>query len=577
MADDIMTLKFESVKNMDSLSDRHQVIEESLLRIPFFSSLPHQTLSAIAAKLKKIHFEHGEVVFAENSLGDTMYLIESGQVEVSVNTGAGQHEKVINYLGPGNFFGEMALLLDQRRSATVTVTLDADFWALRKADLDELLVDHPEIALQITQELSRRLSDVMADVKKRPGYSLVAVLGDGAWQLAESIYKLTRQRVVLLDVTGRNLVSQIDSNFQSEDLVILEAMTDLSSDTLAETLSILMDGYNWVLMALPLDQSEINAKALRLAKATVLLNTAEQDWMTAWSSGPVFACDLSEEEIGRLARRITDRMIGLALSSGGARGIAHVGVLQVLKEANIPLDIIAGTSAGSLFGGLYVSGRPLDEVADFAQNLVRLIDLKSGLWDPRVSLPWNGLIKGNATLRYLSRQFNNATFADTKIPFYVVAADVVSGEEVVFEQGYLAEAVRASIGIIGIFSPYHCNGHFLIDGGAVNPVPANILAEKGANIIIASSVIPPVEKGWLLGQAMTDRRGSLSFLNVLGNMMAIMEREIIKTRMNPVDILIQPRVETYTSMDYDKAEDFIQLGREAAERELPLLQKLLNN
>jgi NTE family protein len=576
MADDIMTLKFESAKNMDSLSDRHQVIEESLLRIPFFSSLPHQALSAIAAKLKKVHFEHGEIVFAENSLGDSMYLIESGQVEVSVNTGASQ-EKVINYLGPGNFFGEMALLLDQRRSATVTVTLDADFWALRKADLDELLVDHPEIALQITREVSRRLSDVMANVKKRPGYSLVAVLGDGAWRLAESIYRLTHQRIVLLDVTRRNLASQIGFDFQSEDLVILEAMADLSSDTLAETLSILMDGYNWVLMALPPGYNEINAKALRLAKATVLLNTAQEDWMTVWASGPVFYCDLSEEEIGRLTRRITDRVIGLALSSGGARGIAHVGVLQVLKEANIPIDIIAGTSAGSLFGGLYVSGKPLDEIANFARNLVKLIDFKSGLWDPKLGLPWNGLIKGNATLKYLSKQFNDTTFADTKIPFYVVAADVVSGEEVVFEQGYLAEAVRASIGIIGIFSPYHCNGHFLIDGGAVNPVPANILAEKGANIIIASSVIPPVEKGWLLGQTMTDRRESLSFFHVLGNMMAIMEREIIKTRMNPVDILIQPRVETYTSMDYDKAEDFIQLGREAAERELPLLQKLLHN
>ena len=167
---------------MDSASNQLYTIEESLQRIPFFSSLSTDTLSAIAARLQKRRFEHGQVIFTENSLGHTMYLIESGQVQVSVAQGEGQPEKIINYLGPGNFFGEMALLLNQRRSATLTVTLDAELWALRKTDLDELLVDHPEIAVQITRELSRRLSDVVTDVKKRVGHGLVAVSGDGAWR-----------------------------------------------------------------------------------------------------------------------------------------------------------------------------------------------------------------------------------------------------------------------------------------------------------------------------------------------------------------------------------------------------------
>jgi len=561
---------------MDTSSNPHYPIEESLLLIPFFRALSEQALAAIAARLKKARFGHGEVIFTENSLGDTMYLIESGQVKVSVNAEAGQQEKIISYLGPGNFFGEMALLLNQRRSATITVTLDAELWALYKADLDELLIEYPEIALQITRELSRRLTHAMTDIKKRPGYSLVAVLGDGAWQLAEEIHRLTQQRVILLDMTGRKLVNQIDFALEREDLVLLEAGANLTSETMVETLSVLMDGYEWVLIALPPDYGEVNVKALQLAKATVLLGMAQEEWVVAASSGPVFLSDLSAEQLGRLSRRISDRMIGLVLSSGGARGIAHVGVLQVLQAANIPIDMVAGTSAGSLFGGLYVCGRPLDEIAEFARNLDHLISLKSGLWDARLSLPWNGLIRGDATLKYLVNQFENTTFAEAKVPFYVVAADVVSGEEVIFDEGYLAEAVRASIGIIGIFSPYELNGHYLIDGGAVNPVPANILAEKGANIIIASNVIPPVEKGWLLGQG-AERRASPGFLSVLGNMMAIMEREIIKTRMAPVDVLIQPRVEIYTSMDYDKSEEFMRLGREAAKRELPRLQKFIKN
>ncbi len=553
-------------------------IKESLLRIPFFRSLPREALTAISAQLKNVHYGQGEVVFLENSLGDSMYLIESGQVKVSVNTdNPAQPEKIINYLGPGNFFGEMALLLNQRRSATVTVTIDVDLWMLRKADMDELLADHPEIALQITRELSRRLSDAVTEIKKRPGYSLVAIFGDEIWHLAKTINTLTGQKVALFDTTGRNLAGQAGADFQHEKLVVLEAMPNLDSEMLSETLGILVDGYEWVLVALPLDHDEVTEKALRFAEATVLYETPGEKWITELSRGPVFYCDGSEEEVGRTARKITHRVIGLALSSGGARGMAHVGVLKVLQQANIPIDMVAGTSAGSLFGGLYACGKSLDEIADFAKNLVKLIDFKSGLWDPRFKLPWDGMIKGNATLKYLAKHFEDASFADTIVPFYVVAADVLSGEEVVFEEGPLAEAVRASIGIIGIFSPYRLRDHYLIDGGTVNPVPASVLAENGANIIIASSVIPSIEEERVRGQAAAHRQKDPNFFGVLSSMMAIMEREIVKTRMTPVDILIRPKVELYTAMDYDKAEEFMKLGVEAAAQQLPRIKEVISN
>jgi NTE family protein len=562
---------------MDTPATQNKAVIDSLHRIPFFRSLPPETFSAISAKLQLVHFEHDAVVFVENSLGDSMYLIESGQVKVSVNTGVGQQERVINYLGPGNFFGEMALLLDQRRSATVTVTIDADFWVLRKADMDELLVDHPEIALQITKELSRRLSDVVTETTRTPGYSLAAVFGPQVCELARCVHSMTRQRVVVLDATGTDLASRAAAKFQSDSLVFLEAMENLSSEALVETLGILADGFDWVLVALPAEYSEVRAKAVRLAKATVLQEVADSDWIIDCSDGPIFYSDGTDEQIGRTARKITHRVVGLALSSGGARGIAHIGILETLEKANIPVDLIAGTSAGSLFGGLYATGKSVKEITDFARKLVKMIEFKSGLWDPKFSLPWDGLIKGNATLKFLDKQFGHATFADTRIPFYVVAADVLSGEEIVFTEGPLAEAVRASIGMIGIFSPYQLNGHYLIDGGAVNPVPASVLAENGANIIIASSVIPSIEEERARGRAENSAPDRPNFLGVLSSMMAIMEREIVKTRMSPVDILIKPKVQLYTAMDYDRADEFLQLGREAAEQELPLLQKLLDN
>ena len=562
---------------MDNFTTQHKAVLDSLKRIPFFQGLPPETLSAISSKLHRVHYAHDEIVFVEDSLGDAMYLIESGQVKVSVNTGPGQQERIINYLGPSNFFGEMALLLNQRRSATVTVTIDADLWALRKADMDELLVDHPEIALQITKELSRRLSDVVTESTRRPGHNLTVVFGPDVCDIAKAIHTITHQKVVVLDVTGQDLADQAGEAFQSDTLTILETQETTSNETLVETLGILADGFDWVLVALSPFYSEVNAKAVQLAKATILCNVPEETWIIENSDGPIIHCNGTPEEIGRTARKITHRVVGLALSSGGARGIAHIGVLKTLEKANIPIDIIAGTSAGSLFGSLYAIGKSIAEITEFAKGLHKLIEIKSGLWDPKFSLPWDGLIKGNATLKYLDKHLDHATFADTKIPCYVVAADVLSGEEVVFNTGSLAQAVRASIGMIGIFSPYQLNSHYLIDGGAVNPVPASILAEKGANVIIASSVIPSIEEERVRGRAMANRPEHPNFLGVLNSMMAIMEREIVKTRMSPVDILIKPKVEIFTSMDYDKAGDFLRLGQEAAEQQLPVLQQLLKN
>ncbi len=555
---------------------QEQTIEDSLLGIPFFKGLPRHALKAIASKLRRVELEKGAVVFTENSLGDSMYLIESGQVKVSVTAEDSQKEKIINYLGPGNFFGEMALLLNQRRTATVTVTIDAELLVLHKKDFDELLAEYPEISLQITRELSRRLSDVVTEIKRRPGYALTAVIGDEAWRLAEEVHRLTRQRVVLYNITGKSLADRVKSAFQQDSLAILEDHPDLTSDDLVDMLSNLMEQYDWVLVGVPETYSEVNAKALRLARALAVFPGHTPEWVGEAFEGPVFPCDGSDEAVGRIARKITARVVGLALSSGGARGIAHVGVLQTLIEAGIPIDMVAGTSAGSLFGGLYVCGKTPAEIADFARNLPRLISLKSGLWDPKFKRPWDGLIKGDRTRRFLDRQFNHATFADTRIPFYVVAADVMAGEEVVFESGPLADAVRASIGIIGIFSPYRLNGRYLIDGGAVNPVPASVLAEKGANIIIASSVIPSLEEERLRGQTSIYRQMKpLNFLGVLSNMMSIMEREIVKTRMTDVDVLIKPQVGLFTAMDYERADAFIKLGQEAAAQQVEKIQALI--
>lgn len=159
--------------------------------------------------------------------------------------------------------------------------------------------------------------------------------------------------------------------------------------------------------------------------------------------------------------------VGLALGGGSARGLAHIGVLKVLEKGKIPIDMIAGTSAGALIGALYARGSSAGEIKKMVTGMslidrARMIDL---------ALPKTGLITGERIKKILKELIGEADFSDLKIPFACVATDIVTGEEVVMNHGSVVEAVRASISIPAVFTLVKREGKFLVDGGLVNPVP----------------------------------------------------------------------------------------------------------
>jgi NTE family protein len=549
-------------------------MHQNLRRIPFFSELPEDLLQAISAKLHLKRYRKGEVIFVEGGSGDSMYLIESGQVKVV--SGTDEEEKLFAYLGPGNFFGEMALLLGEPRSATVKVDIDTELWVLHKTDMDELLEQHPSIAVTISRELSRRLRETDKQPTRRHEYRVVAAIGERIVDMALSLARQTGEQLLLFDLGGLRR-SELDLEALSNSGITLldsRSTSYLIAGGLAESLGSLVQKFDRVLLCIHPEKYEVAIKAVELADVTVHIGPGKENWVEQMAiKGHWHVADESAA-IDRAARRIAQRLVGLALSSGGARGIAHIGVLRVLEEEGIPIDIMSGTSAGSLFGALYAAGLSLDEITAFALGMKDRVALSGRLWDFNLP-PRSGLIRGQRALDYIDKTLGHRTFADLRIPFYIVAADIISGEEVIFDSGSVAEAVRASISIIGIFSPASVGGRYLIDGGAVNPVPTDILAQKGADIIIASSVISGLEE-----QARRQRErkeeSSPNFLGVVVNMMGIMEREIIKTKMMPMDVIINPRVGIYSSMEYDKAAEFIRLGEEAAQEEIGRIKELIS-
>ena len=183
------------------------------------------------------------------------------------------------------------------------------------------------------------------------------------------------------------------------------------------------------------------------------------------------------------------RKIGLALSSGAARGLAHIGVLEVLEKEGIPIDMIAGTSAGALIGAIYAHTQDIGQTKSWATGLASSkLSFLAHLTPTRT-----GLIKGKKIEKRLKSIFGDIEFKDLKIPFACVATDIGTGEEVIIKEGQVIEGIRASFSLPGMFAVVKLRDRYLIDGGLVNPVPVSVLREMGADFIFACNVIPDMK------------------------------------------------------------------------------------
>ena len=178
--------------------------------------------------------------------------------------------------------------------------------------------------------------------------------------------------------------------------------------------------------------------------------------------------------------------IGYALGGGGARGLAHIGVLKVLEEFNIFPDVIVGTSIGAIIGALYAGGyRALD-----IERIALGLDWKKTLSLADFSLPAGGFIQGKKITALLKSILGDLTFKQLQCTYACATTDIITGDEIILRDGSLIEAVRASISLPGIFKPVSVKGRYLVDGGLLNEVPAGVCRQLGANYVIGVNVIP---------------------------------------------------------------------------------------
>ncbi len=234
------------------------------------------------------------------------------------------------------------------------------------------------------------------------------------------------------------------------------------------------------------------------------------------------------------------KKIGLVLGSGAARGLAHIGVLAVLEKEGIPIDMIAGTSTGAAIGALYAQGKDASQIKALAQDLgwKKLAPLV----DP--SLPKTGFIKGKKIKDLLASSLGgDIKFSDLKIPLACIATDIVTGEEVVIDQGSVLEAIRASISVPAILTVVKWGGRYLVDGGLVNPVPVSVVKRMGADFIIAVNVIPDVaDRTPQANKERTEPLKEPNIINIIMQSLYIGTYSLVRASLEAADIVIEPRV-----------------------------------
>ena len=264
------------------------------------------------------------------------------------------------------------------------------------------------------------------------------------------------------------------------------------------------------------------------------------------------------------------RKIGLALGSGAARGLAHIGVLQVLEREGIPIDVIAGTSAGAAVGALYAQGKDAAQIAGLVadlnwKRLASLVDL---------ALPKTGFIAGRKIKSLIASAIGDIEFSDLKIPLACVATDLESGDEVVIEQGSVLEAIRASISLPVIFTVAKWQGRYLVDGGLVNPVPVSVVKRMGADFTIAVNVAPDIgEREQRTHKEPAAREPNI--IHVIMQSLHIATYSLVRSSLEEADIIIEPHVAHIPAGDFHQAGECILQGKMAAQDAISQIKRRL--
>jgi NTE family protein len=435
---------------------------------PFTSSLPDGVVARLAESARIVQVGAGEVVVREGEPGEDAYLVVGGRLVATVDG------TVVGEIGRNETFGEMALLTGERRTATITVRRATTMVRIGASDFAQLLAEHPQahraLATQLVQRLDRsqrgRLDcgepALIGVTGARP-----ATVGALAADLAEALRRSGTRADAMPVTDGLDLArieldgpialvhgtpAELDAHREELDRVLV--VVDVATERPASSMPTLFDG--------------TTTELVLAHPASCSLPAATTAWLRSTSVSDHHHIRVGRaDDMDRLVRRLMGREYVLVLGGGGARGLAHLGTYRALVEAGVPIDAVAGVSAGSLFAAGIAMDRSPDEAEETSLEL--LVDAGS-LVD--LTIPAVALSSG----RRITERIQHAFGADTEMedlwrPMFCVSADLTTLAPVVHRTGPLWRAIRATVGVPGVFPPLVEGEAVLVDGGVIDNLP----------------------------------------------------------------------------------------------------------
>jgi len=597
---------------------------QTLFTLPALRGFGEAERDRIAEFFREIALAKGETIYHAGDEADALYLVVTGAVDVLDGT-----LRIARY-GPREVFGEAVLVPGERRAVTTRVALDAVLLVLPRSSLDRLLELHPSLHERISAILARRLKatvEVVCRTSTRPAEIVVL----GGWTsrrtrrafaeaLAGAVEAELGRAVSIVTLASPAAASAVTARADRPDAVVVGEARERGAlrERLAAEIALRAEHVPLVLVEVDTDFAAVESDVARLADTLVLrtdgvprAHRGDGSRRVAFvhDDGTKVLPALSTNDIvrlpaegpgrsralARLARYLTRRSVGIALGSGAAWGLAHIGVLEVLERERIPVDVIAGASMGAIVGAHYALGftpSRLEEIAtgvkqviDYVRILPQLLYLAS---DFNLARP--GLFAGERFQRILDSlgPVRGRTFADLEIPFRAVATDITTGARVEVADGDLSDAMRASFSAPWIFSPFRIGEHILVDGGMSDPVPAETARSMGADLVIGVNVVPPLYPEaknpleaalQLLARAnpLASRNGTRlpNSFDVVVRILQIMQHELGNDRAGEADLLINPDLRSFWMLEFWQAAGIIEEGRRAAEAALPAVRKKL--
>jgi NTE family protein len=563
---------------------------------PLLAGFSGEVGARLTTEPEHLHLAAGEWLFHEGERADSAYLIRSGRVEIVVEHPT---EVVLRQVKRGAMVGELALLMHGIRSVSARASRDSELTQLTREQFEQLVLGSPMFALGLLRSMAAQVAGNRAPsgAPTLPGSIAVVALDPGAPVArigAELGVGLAAHRKIAelkpdVDRSESDFRGLLKRTEAMHDVVVLTTDSTTGSDPWsrfclkeADVVIAVTTGSpspTWLERAPMLQECELIVIDAPLS-AAVQLALSPREVHVMHGAGALTAC------IAGIARRLAGRSVGLVLSGGGARALAHLGVLEELEKTGLVIDRYGGASMGAIVSGLAARGTASGGIIELCRRLV--IDANPS---NDYTVPAYSLIRGMKARRALEQVFGDDRIEELQRRWFCVSSDLVARELIVHRTGLMADAVYSSMALPGIYPPIPTvDGRMLVDGGVIDNLPVEAMASRAEGPIIAVDVsqrlgmVPPAARPGLERLARRMRRlltGNERPMPPLRETIhwtiALGSNDTVAAGIRHADLVISPRVEGIGILDWKQLPRALEVGRQAAREAIASAQEQIES